>query len=355
MTIAPVKLDTLILDSAAQPRIDIDWVLASEYAEAMRDGAKFPPIIVFCNGKNWLADGFHRVSAAKQAGLSELAADIRQGTRRDAILYSVGANAENGKRRTNGDKHRAVKTLLQDEEWQTWSNEKIAKTCRVNPHMVAEIKLTLNIQSDERTYTTKHGTVATMHTANIGNRIDISALWNAEQERKRPVSYHVSDDSYEWFTPQEYIEAARAVMGSIDLDPASCKEANKTIKAKRFYTKQDSGLDHEWVGCVWLNPPYNMPLIEDFSNKAIESYKSGAIKQAVILTNNSTDTGWFHALAQYPFCLTRGRVRFTQPSGGELATRQGQAIFYLGKNIKKFVIEFSKFGIVVARYEHCRP
>lgn len=354
MSISQVALDTLILDSAAQPRIEIDWVLASEYAEAMGNGAKFPPIIVYCNGENWLADGFHRVAAAKQAGLSELVADIRQGTRRDAILYSVGANAENGKRRTNEDKRRAVMTLLQDEEWGKWSDSDIARQCRVDHKTVAAIRISLgNSQVTERTYTTKHGTVAIMHTANIGNRIDISTLWNAEQERKRPVSYHISDDSYEWFTPAEYIEAARIVMGGIDLDPASCAEANNVVKAKRFYTKQDNGLDHKWSGRIWLNPPYNMPLIEGFTNRAIESYKSSAIEQAIVLTNNSTDTGWFHALAEYPFCLTRGRVKFWQPNSEGLGARQGQAIFYLGNSIKKFAAKFSKFGIIVIRYEYC--
>lgn len=171
---------------------------------------------------------------------------------------------------------------------------------------------------------------------------------------KRPVSYHVSDDSYEWYTPVEYIEAARRVMGSIDLDPATSEQAQAAIMAREYYTRENDGLSHSWFGNVWLNPPYNMPLIEQFVDKAIAEYEIGLVSKAIVLTNNSTDTGWFHKLAQYPFCLTRGRIQFW--NGEErLATRQGQAIFYLGNDPGKFAAEFSRFGLVVSRYDHKQP
>lgn len=171
---------------------------------------------------------------------------------------------------------------------------------------------------------------------------------------KRPVSYHISDDSYEWYTPIEYIEAARNVMGSIDLDPATSEQAQAAIQAGYFFTRDDDGLSHQWFGNVWLNPPYNMPLIEQFIDKTIGEYKSGLVNSAIVLTNNSTDTGWFHKLAQYPFCLTRGRIQFWNGED-KLATRQGQAIFHLGDDIDKFVTEFSRFGLVVGRYDNPEP
>src|ERR687889_2199677 len=103
---------------AKQPRAVTDLNLAGEYAEAMLNGAQFPPVVVFGEGGNgyWLADGYHRWHAAGIAGLQLLAADVRPGGRREAILHSVGANAEHGLRRTNDDKRRAVRTLLADPE-----------------------------------------------------------------------------------------------------------------------------------------------------------------------------------------------------------------------------------------------
>lgn len=162
-------------------------------------------------------------------------------------------------------------------------------------------------------------------------------------------NYHVSDDTYDWYTPAEYIEAARSVMGSIDVDPASSETAQKVVKANRFYTKENDGLIPVWTGNLWMNPPYSSAEIELFIGKALQHIQDGSVKQAIILTNNSSDTGWFHLLAQYPFCLTRGRIQFWNSEGKTLATRQGQAIFYIGNNVAKFVTEFSRFGIVVGK------
>ena len=99
--------------------------------------------------------------------------EIRAGTRRDALLYSVGVNATHGLRRTNEDKRRSVLTLLQDDEWSGWSDREIARRCGVSDKTVAKIKGEVGITSDfrsERTYVTKHGTIATMNTAAIGRK-----------------------------------------------------------------------------------------------------------------------------------------------------------------------------------------
>lgn len=162
-------------------------------------------------------------------------------------------------------------------------------------------------------------------------------------------NHHVSDDTYDWYTPAEYIEAARSVMGSIDIDPASSETAQAVIKAKKYFTKETDGLIPVWSGNMWMNPPYDMPNIELFIGKAVQHFAEGKIKQAIILTNNSSDTAWFHLLAEHPFCLTRGRIQFWNAEGKTLATRQGQAIFYLGDNVSGFVKEFSEFGIVVGK------
>ena len=169
MTTTKLELVSISKDGGTQPRAAIDPDTVGEYAEAMKAGAKFPPIVVFHDGQEyWLADGFHRVQAATRAMLIEISADVRQGTRRDAVLYSVGANSEHGMRRTNADKRRAVMTLLNDEKWGKWSDREIARQCRVGNKFVSDIRRSLCPEhSGKRTYTTKHGTTATMATSNI--------------------------------------------------------------------------------------------------------------------------------------------------------------------------------------------
>lgn len=171
-----LALSSIRADGGTQSRDALNEETVREYAEAMREGAQFPPIVVFHDGsKRWLADGFHRFMAARKAEIAELDAVVHQGTRRDAVLYSVGANAAHGLPRTNADKRFAVTMLLQDEEWARWSNQEIARRCCVSPTTVAAVKASLsNLESETtRTYTTKHGTEATMRTENIGRpRVD---------------------------------------------------------------------------------------------------------------------------------------------------------------------------------------
>ncbi len=136
-------------------------------------GAVFPPVVVFFDGlEYWLADGFHRVNAAIQAGIEHINVDVKEGDKRDALLYAVGANSSHGLRRTNEDKRNAVLLLLNDPEWREWSNVEIAKACAVSHTFVNNLRSSLETVSSEksdRTYTTKHGTVSRMNTERIGS------------------------------------------------------------------------------------------------------------------------------------------------------------------------------------------
>jgi len=151
----------------------------------------------------------------------------------------------------------------------------------------------------------------------------------------------------EWFTPREYIEAARAVMGSIDVDPASCEAANATVKATEFFTKEKDGLAAKWHGNVWLNPPYAVELITKFVTVVVEKYAAAEIEQAIVLTNNSTETRWFQALldACSAVCFPSSRIRFIDKNGNPSSSPlQGQAVFYLGDRVEEFRTVFDAFG-----------
>ncbi len=136
-----LPLADLRTDGGTQPRASLSEETVAEYAEAMAAGVRFPPVVAFYDGTDrWLADGFHRVQAAQVAGRDSIEVDIRQGTRRDAVLYAAGANAQHGLRRTNADKRRAVFTLLADPEWSAWSDQEIARRCGVDPTWVGRLR-----------------------------------------------------------------------------------------------------------------------------------------------------------------------------------------------------------------------
>jgi len=168
-----VPITQLRRDGGTQPRAQLDPNTVQEYAEAMQAGDRFPPVTVFYDGTDyWLADGFHRVAAAERVGFEVIRAETKQGTQRDAVLYSVGVNAQHGLRRTNLDKRRAVEVLLADPEWSQWSDRDIAARAHVTHPFVGKLRgemqaVTGNDYQLERTYTTKHGTTATMNTSAI--------------------------------------------------------------------------------------------------------------------------------------------------------------------------------------------
>jgi ParB family chromosome partitioning protein len=172
---------------------------------------------------------------------------------------------------------------------------------------------------------------------------------------RKLVGAHVGHNSgeNEWYTQAIHIEAARNVLGCIDLDPASSELANKTIQAKRFYSAEDDGLSKKWKGDVWMNPPYSSNLIGLFCDKMVMHVSDGSVTSAIVLINNATETQWFHTLASQAsaYCFPKGRVRFVDVNGVLGASPlQGQCFVYFGTSVAMFKKQFSEFGIVVKAY-----
>lgn len=154
----------------------------------------------------------------------------------------------------------------------------------------------------------------------------------------------------EWFTPENYVEKARFVLGSIDLDPASHPIAQEWIKAKRFFVAEDDALSHEWHGRVWLNPPYSRDLIANFVGKLAVEIAAQRVTAAIVLTHAYTDTSWWQQLAQLSSVVAfpRGRIRFVNDIGQPCNPTQGQTFFGCGEeiDIKAFRNEFAEIGTV---------
>jgi hypothetical protein len=174
----PICVREIKTDGGTQMRAGLDDGTVSEYADSFREQrawGSFPAVLVYHDGTDyWLADGFHRVAAWKRSGNSALGletipADVRVGTRRDAILHAAGANASHGLRRTNADKRRAVEMLLRDEEWAKWSNSEIARRCAVGETTVRNIRAELETTSQIAKSPERIGADGrTINTANIG-------------------------------------------------------------------------------------------------------------------------------------------------------------------------------------------
>lgn len=150
----------------------------------------------------------------------------------------------------------------------------------------------------------------------------------------------------EWYTPADYIESAKAVMGGIDLDPASTAEANRVVGAKRFFTIADNGLERKWKGRLWMNPPYAQPLISQFAAKLVEHVKARDVSMALVLVNNATETAWFQAMLSQAkaVCFPAGRVKFWAVDR-IAAPLQGQAVIAIGVERKRFCNVFKRHGL----------
>jgi hypothetical protein len=137
-------------------------------------------------------------------------------------------------------------------------------------------------------------------------------FWEVYQQVRPDKAVHVSQNTGqpEWYTPAAYVEAARRVLGDIDLDPASSPAAQRTVRATRYFTVKDDGLAQDWQGRVFLNPPYNAGLVDQFVTKLCDHHAAGDVPAAVLLVNNATETEWFQraAAAAAALCFPDGQM-----------------------------------------------
>ena len=184
-----VELESIQTNGGTQMRAGLNAETVGEYMQTLKDSNQawpFPPVTLYYDGETyWLGDGFHRVAAARQTGRTgNIPAEIRAGTRRDAVLYAAGANANHGLRRTNADKRQAVETLLRDEEWAAWSDREVARICAVHHEMVGRVRLELsggNRQMNAERTVTRGGQTYTQNVSNIGTNQPVYAeVWRLQ-------------------------------------------------------------------------------------------------------------------------------------------------------------------------------
>lgn len=184
----------------------------------------------------------------------------------------------------------------------------------------------------------------------------------------------------EYYTPEEWVEAARQAMGSIDLDPASSTIANQTVKAARIFTVEDDGLAHSWTAeNIWMNHPFHrgekpcpadrkkcrkkacadrgfhidaaIPSNDDWISHLLSDYQAGEFQQACIITFANTSETWFRKLLGFPQCFPHKRVHYRKPNGEvDKNCTKGSVITYLGPHLDRFYDAFSPLGEIKIAY-----
>jgi hypothetical protein len=158
----------------------------------------------------------------------------------------------------------------------------------------------------------------------------------------------------EWYTPQEYVSAAREVMGGIDIDPCSCQDANRVIKATTFYSEADDGFSKEWHGRLYTNPPYGEGTIDKFADKLLDEIGLQRVTQAIVLVNNCTETKWFQRLLRVSsnVCFPMGRISFWSADRPSKNPLQGQTFLHFcspDQNGTRFLRVFDSFGVCISK------
>lgn len=143
--IKTLPIEKIQLHEKLQNRSEINQATIDEYADAMKRGDQFPPMLVYFDGINYnLVDGFHRYHSYKKIGEIDIECDVQNGTFRDAQMKAASVNYDHGLPRTNADKWKAVGFMVEDFELSLWSNSEIASWCHVSISFVTTVRIARN-------------------------------------------------------------------------------------------------------------------------------------------------------------------------------------------------------------------
>jgi phage N-6-adenine-methyltransferase len=291
--------------------------------------------------------------AAEQRAIAEAERLKAEAERKAAAEAKARAEAERAEARAKAEAEAAALRAVQrarDEEARRAAQERAAIAAKARAEAEARVKT-----QETKARVADIAARQSDRTAKTADKNAIRADKKAAQAKAGNIKNndkvtHVSNNSgeNEWYTPPTFIEAARAVMGGFDLDPASSEIANRTVKAELIFTQEIDGLKQDWpIGRIWMNPPYAQPLMGQFAEKFADEVRKGS--QGVVLVNNATETAWFQTIAATcsAICFPKTRIRFLDPNGNPGAPLQGQAIIYCGPDRETFKEIFSGFGLVV--------
>ncbi len=244
----PININNIIIDKGTQSRAEINEEVVADYAYAMQEGDEFPPAVVYFDGVDYyLADGFHRLHAAKRLGKASIKCDVRTGTLRDAMWYSITvANKGHGLRKSNADKRKGVLSLLEDFEWGEMSVAQMAKECGVSHQLVLAVKQemdggvkvsTVKTNSSKKQKPVKLNNVVEVETLNLAAEKDeaVAALVSENQRLSDRLAVEAMDA-----TPEEKL-AATETLDDLREQIRILEIENQSLKISRDTFQRENG------------------------------------------------------------------------------------------------------------------
>lgn len=231
-----LNLGAVVLDPRLQSRTETNEQTIEEYADAIKLGDEFPPLLVyFCGTNYWLVDGYHRYHAHKKAGKAGVTCEVVNGTFTDAVLKAASVNSKHGMRRTYADKRKAVMTLLDDFEWQRWSNVQIAEHCGVSPAFVSNLRNDSGKTSDTVKYKTATGKVMEKKKApgRAAKEPELKEPPKEEQKGSKEDDFDPRDELIEHLTKENEeltMNLALAHMGGTEQEQAEAREVMNALR-----------------------------------------------------------------------------------------------------------------------------
>lgn len=166
---------------------------------------------------------------------------------------------------------------------------------------------------------------------------------------QQPMRVLTSQNTQEWYTPEHVIAWVTDILdGNIELDPASCKEANKIVQASVFYSAEQNGYNKQWKArTVFLNPPFDATPL--WLQKLTHQYAAGNISEAIMLVNAAPGYIWFENMWRLrTVCMLRERLCFTNEDGYVYGqAKKAQTLIYFGTDDTKFATVLEPHGRIL--------
>jgi phage N-6-adenine-methyltransferase len=114
-----------------------------------------------------------------------------------------------------------------------------------------------------------------------------------------------SSETDMWATPQNFFDKLNAFF-RFELDVCATPENSK---CKSYFTELQNGLNQDWIGTVWMNPPYGREIGKWVARAYAQSRLHGST--IVCLLPARTDTKWWHDYCvKGEITFIKGRLKF---------------------------------------------